>query len=135
MPRPMRMTETPVSSSPARRAAVTGDAPRYFGSREAWTFTQQGEVAVDAAVPRHVEDVVLQELPERDDGDDVRLLRAQPGDGLRRVDVLRRDAFDDAARARVLPARTRREVAAPRRTVRLRDDADHLETGKPENRA
>jgi hypothetical protein len=34
------MIVTPVSVSPARMAAATGEAPRQRGSSEAWTFTQ-----------------------------------------------------------------------------------------------
>ena len=85
-------------------------------------------MAVDAAERRQFEDILLEELTERDDGDGVRLLRADPRKGLGRVHVLGRDAFLDAALDGVLPARTRREFAAtPRRTVRLCDKADHLQ--------
>ena len=34
------MMVTPVSVSPLRIADWTGDAPRYFGSSDVWTFTQ-----------------------------------------------------------------------------------------------
>ena len=39
MPIPILMTDTPVSSSPAKIAAVTGAAPRYLGRREKWQLT------------------------------------------------------------------------------------------------
>ena len=34
----MRMIVTPVTVSPFRMAWAIGDAPRYFGSSEAWTL-------------------------------------------------------------------------------------------------
>ncbi len=34
------MIVTPVSASPLRIADWIGDAPRYFGSSDVWTFTQ-----------------------------------------------------------------------------------------------
>ena len=34
----MRMIVTPVTVSPARMAWAMGDAPRYFGSSDAWTL-------------------------------------------------------------------------------------------------
>ena len=39
-PSSMRMIVTPVSASPARMAAAMGEAPRWRGSSEAWTFRQ-----------------------------------------------------------------------------------------------
>ncbi len=34
------MAVTPVTASPFSSAAWMGEAPRYFGSREAWTLMQ-----------------------------------------------------------------------------------------------
>ena len=87
-------------------------------------------MAVDAAERRQFEDLLLEELTERDDGNGVRPLRANPCERLGRVHALGHEAFLDAALDGVLPAGTRRELApAPRGTVRLRDKADHLQLG------
>ena len=49
MPIPILMMETPESSSPAMIAAVTGAAPRYFGSSEKWQLTHPSGGSVSSS--------------------------------------------------------------------------------------
>ena len=93
-------------------------------------------MAVDASVRRQVEKRLLEDLPERDDGDHVRPPRADPRHRLVVVHPLRLDDLGDAAGLRILRERTRRELLpAPDRTVRLGDDSDDLEALLAQQRA